>query len=237
MKAINSPLTSLAIWCRRRWLAMATSGKVKLTWLTIKSVTFRLPGSRVGVFTQTGLGVFLPAFPLALLADFWGRTNLFVPEAVAGAMDENIFQRWLTHAQRLNFPGECFDYIRHKAMSIFNFQADLIVHHGGIDMKLAANAVCECLRLACFEQNNVASDFAREDLRRPEGDKVTFIQNGEAVAAFGFFHQVSSDDDGDPLLIAQDLKILPKVVPGSGIKAGSGFVEEQDFGMMEQALG
>jgi hypothetical protein len=48
---------------------------------------------------------------------------------------------------------------------------------------------------------------------------------------------VSGDDDGDALLIAEDLEVLPKVAPGAGIEAGGGLVEEQNLRMVEQSFG
>src|ERR1700690_1709099 len=48
---------------------------------------------------------------------------------------------------------------------------------------------------------------------------------------------MSGHDDGDTLLIAEDLEILPKVAPGAGIEAGGGFIEQQDFRMMKEAFG
>lgn len=122
-------------------------------------------------------------------------------------------------------------------MSIFNFEADLVVHDGGIDLKLAANAVGQGLRVARFQQNDVAADLAGESLGRAERYQVAFVQNDEAVAAFGFLHQVGGDNDGDALLVAEDLEVLPKVAPGAGIEAGGGLVEEQNLGMVEQAFG
>src|SRR5258708_17904407 len=63
-----------------------------------------------------------------------------------------------------------------------------------------------------------------------------FRSYGEAVAAFGFFHQVRGDDNGDTLLIAEDLEVLPKVAPGAGIEAGGGLVEKQNLRIVWQAV-
>ena len=93
------------------------------------------------------------------------------------------------------------------------------------------------MRVARFEQNDVAADLAGQCLGRAQRHQIAFIQNGEPVAAFGFFHQVGGDDDGDVLLIAEDLQVLPKIAPGAGIEAGGGLVEQQNLGMMKQTLG
>jgi hypothetical protein len=93
------------------------------------------------------------------------------------------------------------------------------------------------LRVARFEQDDVAADLAGQCLGRAERHQVAFIQDGQPVAAFGFFHQVGGHDDGDALLIAQDLQVLPKIAPGARIEAGGGLVEQQNLGMMKQTLG
>src|ERR1035437_7625260 len=122
-------------------------------------------------------------------------------------------------------------------MSVFNFEADVVVHNRGIDVELRANAIGQSLRVACFQENYVAADLAGQGLGRAQRYQTAFVQDGEAVAAFGFFHQVRGDDDGDALLIAEDLEVLPKVAPGAGIEAGRGLVEEQNLRMVEQAFG
>ena len=81
-------------------------------------------------------------------------------------MDEDVFEGGLADAQRLDLSGKCFDYIGDEAMSIFNFEADLMVHDGGIDVKFVVDAVGQGLRIARFEQNYVAADLARQGLWR-----------------------------------------------------------------------
>jgi len=49
-------------------------------------------------------------------------------------------------------------------MSIFNFEADLMVHDGGIDVKLVADAVGQSFRVARFEQNYIAADLRALEL-------------------------------------------------------------------------
>jgi hypothetical protein len=107
--------------------------------------------------TLASLGVFLPGL---FLAGFWCRFGVFAPEAVPGAMDENIFQGRLAYAEGLDLSGKGLDYVGDKTMAIFNFEADLMVHDGGIDVKFVSDAVGQSLRVARFEQNDVAADFA-----------------------------------------------------------------------------
>src|SRR5208282_2866755 len=172
-----------------------------------------------------------------LLAGFQRWFRVFAPEAVAGAMDKNVFESRFAHAQRLYLSRKRLDYVGDEAVSIFNFQANLVVHDRGTYMELVANALRQRLRVARFEQDYVASDLAGQGFGRAERYQVAFVQDGETVAAFGFFHQVSGDNDGDALLIAQDLEILPKVAPSTGIETGRRLVEEQNLGMVKQAFG
>ena len=72
--------------------------------------------------------------------------------------------------------------------------------------------------------------------RRTQGDQLAFVQDGEAVAALGFFHQVSGDDDRDAFLISEDLQVLPEIATGARIEAGRRLVQQQDRWMMQQTF-
>ena len=88
-----------------------------------------------------------------------------------------------------------------------------------------------------IQQNHVAADFALQLRRRSQRDQVSFIHDGQPIAALGFFHQVRGYEHGDVLFVAQNLQILPQVAARAGIEAGGRFVEQQDAGMMQQSLG
>jgi hypothetical protein len=45
----------------------------------------------------------------------------FGPEAVAGAMDENVFQGWLTYRHSLDFAGESLGEFGYEAMPVLDF--------------------------------------------------------------------------------------------------------------------
>jgi len=110
-------------------------------------------------------------------------------------MDENIFESGLAHAERLDFSRECLYDFGNEVVSIFNFEAHTLVHDGGIDLKLSANAIGQRLWIAGLQQNYIASNFAGQGFGRSERYQVAFVQDGEAVAALGFFHQMGGDDD------------------------------------------
>src|ERR1039457_4700690 len=60
---------------------------------------------------------------LLFLAGCFGLLGLLVfgPETVAGATDENVFQRRLADGDGLNIAGEGFDHIGHEAVPLFAF--------------------------------------------------------------------------------------------------------------------
>ena len=87
-----------------------------------------------------------------------------------------------------------------------------------------------------IEHDYVAADFAFQFCGRAQRDQVAFIQDGEAVAAFGFFHQMRGHQHGDVLFVAQHLQILPQIAAGAGIEARGRFIEQQNAGMMQQAF-
>src|SRR5580658_820806 len=194
----------------------------------------RQSSSKINGHDNRRLRRFLLAF---FLAGIRRPYSIFAPKPVSGAVNEHILQRRLAHAERLNFSGERLDYFWHEVMSVFNFEPDVFVHDSGVDLKLIANTFGQRLRITRFEQNYVAADLASQSFRSAERYQIPFIQNSKTIAAFGLFHQVSSDDDRDALLIAENRQILPEVAPGAGIESGCRLVEQQYSRMMEQALG
>ena len=51
--------------------------------------------------------------------------GIFGPELVAGAVDENIFQRRLAYGNGLNLAGKRLDHVSDKTVTVFPLQADL----------------------------------------------------------------------------------------------------------------
>ena len=88
-----------------------------------------------------------------------------------------------------------------------------------------------------IQQNDVAADLLLQLGRRAQRDQISVTENRQPVAALGLFHQVCGHDDGHPLLIAQDLQVLPQVAPRARIEPGGRFVEQQHRWTVQQALG
>ena len=77
-----------------------------------------------------------------------------------------------------------------------------------------------------IEQDDVAADFAFQFCGSAESHQISLIHDGKAVAAFGLFHQMRRDQNGNVLLVAQDLQILPEIAPGTGIKPRGRLVQQ-----------
>ena len=88
-----------------------------------------------------------------------------------------------------------------------------------------------------IEQDHVSTDFSFQFGRRAESDEISFIHDGEAITTLGLFHQVSGDENGDVLFVAQNLQVLPKVATGTGIEPGGRLVKKKHPGMMQEAFG
>ena len=54
------------------------------------------------------------------------------PETMPGTADEHIFQAWLVNRYALNFARESLDHVGHKAMSVLDFEAHLVIEHRGM---------------------------------------------------------------------------------------------------------
>ena len=87
-----------------------------------------------------------------------------------------------------------------------------------------------------IQQDHVAADFALQFCRRAQGHQISFIHDGQAVAALGFFHQVRRHQHGHLFFVAQDLQILPQIAAGARIQARRWLIQQQDSGMVQQSF-
>src|SRR5687768_632072 len=84
-------------------------------------------------------------------------------------------------------------------------------------------------------------DFPGDELRAGDyfgdsamGEQFAVTDVSEPMAAFGFVHVMRSDQKGEPLA-GQLMNVLPEFATRLGIDAGSRFVEQQQFGLVDQA--
>ena len=88
------------------------------------------------------------------------RLFAFGPEAVAGAADEDIFERWFADRDRLNFSRKCLDYVGNNAVSILLFETDLFGEHLSVDVETVTDALGERCGVTGFEDDDVSADFS-----------------------------------------------------------------------------
>src|SRR5579872_3395609 len=150
------------------------------------------------------------------------------PEAVAGAMYENVFQRRLADGNRLNLSRKCLHHIGEEAVAVFALDADFAGEHGSFHREAGAYALGQRLRLVRFQQDHIAADFTLQFRRSAQRHHLALVEDGHAVAFFRFLHQVRGDDDGDVLFIAQNAQVLPQIAARARVKSGGGFVQQQN---------
>jgi hypothetical protein len=66
---------------------------------------------------------------------------------------------------------------------------------------------------------------------------MTFVQNANSVTAFRLFKDVGGQQNRHPTLVPQLFQGGSKIQPGPGIQTGTGLIEQQDSGLMEEGLG
>ena len=73
-------------------------------------------------------------------------------------------------------------------------------------------------------------------VRRAHGQDFAGRHDREAVAVFGFFHEMGGHHDGDALL-GKRIDALPEFAPRERIDARSRFIQKQDIRFMHQGAG
>src|SRR5581483_5811629 len=127
------------------------------------------------------------------------------PEAMAGPLNEDIFKARLRYRHAFDDSGECFHHIGDKFVSLIAFQADTVSEDGWQDDETIGDLLRKLrgVRFArSFKGNDISADLGLQFEGRSESDKLSFIQDCEAVAVFSFFHQVRSDEYRHTLFIA-----------------------------------
>src|SRR6185437_14162872 len=64
------------------------------------------------------------------------------PEAVAGAVNEHVFEGRLADGNRLDLSRKSLDHVGNEAMAIFELDAHLAGEHGGFHRKARVDALC-----------------------------------------------------------------------------------------------
>ena len=59
------------------------------------------------------------------------------------------------------------------------------------------------------------------------------MHQGQSIAAFRLVHKVGGDEEGDALLPGQGKELLPETIPGDGVNAGGGLVQDEQLRRMD----
>ena len=121
-------------------------------------------------------------------------------------------------------------------MAIFPLQPDLACEHLRIHIETSANAFRHGFRVPGIEQNDVAADFTFQFAGSSESHQLSFVEDGQTVAALRLFHQVRGYNHGDFFFVPQNLEVLPQVAARAGIKTRCRFIEQKNSRMVEQAF-
>ena len=95
------------------------------------------------------------------------------------------------------------------------------------------------VRASDFETSGagrVGGGKALQFVHRAEGDELGVIKIADAAAALGFVHVMGGDEKGDPLAGEEENEV-PEGAAGDGVDAGGGFIEEDDFGGVDDGAG
>src|SRR5437870_3789348 len=122
---------------------------------------------------------------------------------MTGAPDKNVFKRGLADRNGLNLSRKSFSQISHKLVAIAALHADFVIKHLSFSLKMLFDARRQRLRLLGFQQDNISADLAAQLRRCSQRDNFPGAENGQAIASLCLFHEMSSNNDGDALLIAQ----------------------------------
>src|SRR2546428_125545 len=139
----------------------------------------------------------------------------FRPEFVAGAVNENVFQRWFADRDSFDLARKSFHHVGDKAMTVLTLEADLTIEHLRIDFEARANFFGKGFGISSVEQDHVPANFLFQFRGSAESHQFAFIQDRQTIAMFSFFHEMSSHDHGNFFFIPQNLQVLPKVAARS----------------------
>jgi hypothetical protein len=161
----------------------------------------------------------------------------FVFKSAAGGADEDVFEGGFAEGDGADKAGEGFDELGDELVPAIALDAERVVDGDGFDLEFIADGALEGGGVGGGEGDDVSTDLFFEGGGGAGGDELAVIEDGEAVAVFGFVHEVGGDEDGDAIALADFQEVFPEVDAGTGVEAGAGFIEQQDARAVEQAFG
>src|SRR5438270_4347026 len=152
------------------------------------------------------------------------------------AIDEDVFECRSTYVDRTDLSGERFHHVSCETVTLRSLQADDVLLHGGVNAESLANSRGQRLGMLAFELNHVTADLRFQLGRSSQPNELPVAQNSEPSATLGFLHQVSCDQYRHPFLLAQGIKVEPKIAAGAGIESGCGLVKQENRWSVHESL-
>jgi len=165
------------------------------------------------------------------------RSCLFPFKSMTGPGKKDILQSRLSERDRLNLLAEAFHQLADEERSLFPFDAEEITQREHLQTEFGFQFVRQRLRFAGPDGETIAADRGPQLVRNALGDDFTTIDDGQGVAAFGFFHQMCGYQNRDAGFPAESFEVSPHFLPCAGIEAGARLIEEQDAGVVQESLG
>lgn len=98
--------------------------------------------------------------------------------------------------------------------------------------KLAFIGLSDDFKIGLLEGGVLTGEFSFNVGGSALSDDPTIINDANGVGVFGFLEVVGSEKDGDFVLKANFVEIVPEGFARQGIKTRSGFVEKEDGGFV-----
>jgi hypothetical protein len=93
------------------------------------------------------------------LSVWWLRTVGIGPEAMPGAVNEDIFQSRLAYRNRIDFAGESLDDIGDKTMTVLAFDADFAGQNLSLYGEAAFDPLSQRIGVTGIEDDDITANF------------------------------------------------------------------------------
>src|SRR5262249_47057342 len=104
-----------------------------------------------------------------------GRIKLLI-DGCSGFAHEDIFERRLVQADRIDCPGKGFHNLGDETMAVGNLYAHLTIHHGRLYVKTLCDSRSERLRVGGLQHHYIAADARPQFLGSPLSYDLSLVQ-------------------------------------------------------------
>src|SRR5947209_4043731 len=166
-----------------------------------------------------------------------GGCALGVTNGAARVGHEDVVEGGAAHAHRPYRHAEVGQQARNEPLAVGHLDDEAV----GLDRRLQPELLGDGPRRSRVvggdESDPVGPDGGLQGLGRVEGDDLAHVHDGDTVTVLRLVHVVGGQEDGEVLLAAKLVEVLPDRSPGLGVQADGRLVEEQHPGRVEQAPG